>query len=95
MTAYRSVIRHAILLAGLGIPQSMDGKARWAGNARTGRRFRALRSERPRNAGCSTPRELEMEMAGFVEYYNNECIHQSLGYKTPASRYCGGFLMAA
>lgn len=36
-----------------------------------------------------------MEVAEFVEYYNNERIHQSLGYETPASWYCGGFLMAA
>lgn len=83
------------LLAGLGIPQSMDGKARWADNVRIERWFRTLKSERLRNAEYSTPRELEMEIAGFVEYYNNERIHQSLGYETPASWYCGGFLMAA
>lgn len=83
------------LLAGLGIPQGMDGKARWADNVRIERWFRTLKSERLRNAEYSTPRELEMEIAGFVEYYNNERIHQSLGYETPASWYCGGFLMAA
>lgn len=81
--------------AGPGIPQSMDGKARRAGNVRIGRRLRALKSERPRNAEHSTPREPEMEMAGFAEYYNNERIHQSLGHETPVSRCCGGFLMAA
>ena len=82
-------------LAGPGIPQSMDGKARWADDVRIGRWFRALKSGRPRNAEHSTPRELGMEMAGFVEYHNNERIHQPLGHETPASWCCGGFLMAA
>lgn len=82
-------------LAGPGIPQSMDGKARWADNVGTGRRFRAPKGEGPRSAEHSTPRGLEMEMAGFVGYYDNERIHRSLGYETPASWYCGGFLMAA
>lgn len=83
------------LPAGLGIPRSMDGKARRADNVGTERWFRTLKSERLRSAEHSTPRELEMEMAGFVEHYDNERIRQSLGYETPASWYCGGFLMAA
>ena len=81
--------------AGTGIPQGMDGKARRADNVGIERWFRTPKGERPRNAGHSTPRELEMEMAGFAECYNNERTHQLPGYETPASWCCGGFLMAA
>lgn len=83
------------LLAGLGIPQSMDGRARWVDNVRIERWFRTLKSERLRNAEYSTPRQLELEVAAFVEYYNGQRIHQALGYEVPASWYCGGFIGAA
>ena len=57
--------------------------------------FRTLKSERLRNAEYSTPRQLELEVAAFVEYYNGQRIHQALGYEVPASWYCGGFIGAA
>lgn len=57
--------------------------------------FRTLKSEGLRNAECSTPRGLEMEVAGFVEYYDNERTRQSLGCETPTNWCCGGFLTAA
>lgn len=83
------------LPAGLGIPRSMGGRARWVDNVRIERWFRTPKSERPGNAGCSTPRQLELGVAAFVEYHDGRRIHQALGYEVPASWYCGGFIGAA
>ena len=83
------------LLAGEGIRQSMDGKARWRDNVLMERWFRTLKSECLRNTEYETPRELETIIARFVTYYNNERIHQSLGYDVPADWYAGGFPEAA
>lgn len=83
------------LLAGLEIPQGMDGRVRWVDNVRIERWFRTLKSERLRNAGYSTPRQLELEVAAFVEYHDGRRIHQALGHEVPASWYCGGFIGAA
>jgi putative transposase len=83
------------LLAGEGIRQSMDGKARWRDNVIMERWFRTLKSECLRNSEYETPRELEAIISKFVSYYNNERIHQSLGYDVPADWYAGGFPEAA
>lgn len=82
-------------LAGLGMPQGMDGRARWVDNVGIERWFRTPKGERPGNAECSTPRQLELEVAAFVEYHDGRRIHQALGYEVPASWYCGGFIGAA
>ena len=39
-----------------------------------------------------SPVELERALAHFVEYYNNERYHESLGNLTPADIYFGKFL---
>lgn len=81
--------------AGPGMPQGMDGRARWVDNVRIERWFRTPKGERPGNAEYSTPRQLELEVAAFVEYHDGRRIHQALGYEVPASWYCGGFIGAA
>ena len=52
--------------------------------------FRTLKSECLRTAEYSTPAELERLISGFVSYYNDKRIHQSLGYETPSSWYFTG-----
>ena len=86
---------YASPLAGLGIPQGMGGRARWVDNVRIGRWLRTPKGERPGNAEYSTPRQLELEVAAFVEYHDGRRIHQALGHEVPASWYCGGFIGAA
>ena len=83
------------LLEGKGIRQSMDGKARWRDNVLIERWFRTLKSECLRNSEYGTPRELEAIISKFVDYYNNERIHQSLDYDVPADWYADGFPKAA
>ena len=83
------------LLADENIRQSMDGKARWRDNVLMERWFRTLKSECLRNTEYETPRELETIIARFVTYYNNERIHQSLGYDVPADWYADGSPVAA
>lgn len=39
----------------------------------------------PEDVEYPMPAELERADAGFVEYYNDKCIHKSLGCETPAS----------
>lgn len=81
--------------AGPGMTQGMGGGARWVDNVGIERWFRTPKGERPGNAGYSTPRRLELEVAAFVGYHDGRRIHQALGYEVPASWYCGGFIGAA
>lgn len=69
------------------VPQSMDGKERWADNALMERWFRTLKSGCLRVNEYETPAQLRALIAGFVESYNNGRIHESLGYGTPAGWY--------
>ena len=78
------------LLESFHVVQSMDGKARWRDNVLMERWFRTLKSECLRTAEYSTPSELERLISGFVSYYNDKRIHQSLGYETPSSWYFTG-----
>ena len=56
----------------------MDGRARWVDDVRIERWFRTPKGERLRSAECSTPRQLELEVAAFVEYHDGQRIHQAL-----------------
>lgn len=78
------------LLARRGVTQSMDGRGRWRDNVIMERFWRTLKQECVYISEYSTFDELEGLIAGFVELYNNERIHQSLGYDTPADWYYSG-----
>jgi putative transposase len=79
------------LLSGLGIAQSMDGKARWVDNVIIERWFRTLKHEYLYIEEFSSPRELKAGIAGFIETYNNERLHEALGYQTPAEVWSEAF----
>lgn len=81
---------YVALLSSKGIAQSMDGKARWRDNVIIERWFRTLKSECLRLSEYSTPQELRDIIGKFVESYNSERIHQSLGYETPEMWYFAG-----
>ena len=78
------------LLAGDGVRQSMDGKARWVDNVIVERRFRSLKTECVRIGERGTPTELRRLISAYVDQYNNARPHQPLGYNTPAEWYYSG-----
>ncbi|MEG0991570.1 MAG: integrase core domain-containing protein, partial [Gordonibacter sp.] len=57
--------------------------------------FRTLKSEWLRLNEYETPRELREGISQFVELYNNDRLHESLDYETPAKAYFGAFAQAA
>ncbi len=80
------------LLKRQGIRQSMDGKARWVDNVIIERWFRSLKCDYVYVNEYNSPRELRRGITQYVDEYNNLRVHQSLGYKTPASVYGEPFL---
>lgn len=77
-TAYTSYLRDN------KIRQSMDGKARWVDNVVIERWFRSLKCENIYINEYNTPRELRRGIRKYVEEYNAERPHQSIGNNYPA-----------
>lgn len=69
------------------IRQSMDGKARWVDNVIIERWFRSLKCDNIYINEYQTPRELRQGIKAYVDEYNFERPHQSLGYFYPAKVY--------
>ena len=82
------------LLAGLGVRQSMDGRARWVDNVIVERWFRSLKTECIGISEYDTPAELRRTVRDYVEQYNNVRRHQSLEYGTPSEWYYSGLAAA-
>ena len=78
------------LLEEYGVTQSMDGRGRWRDNVVMERFWRTLKQECVYISEYSTYAELRDLIAAFVDRYNDERIHESLGYETPAQWYFSG-----
>ena len=76
-------------LVNQGIRQSMDGKARWIDNVIIERWFRSLKCEYIYINEYTTPRELRKGIHSYVQEYNAERPHQSLGDNYPADVFAG------
>jgi putative transposase len=70
-----------------GIQISMDGRGRVFDNIFVERLWRALKYEEVYLKSYQTVREAEREIGRYFAFYNQERLHQSLGYKTPAEIY--------
>lgn len=81
---YISVLQEA------GIRISMDGRGRAHDNIFTERLWRSLKYEDIYLKEYGSPREAREGIAHYLDFYNNERIHQHLGYNTPAEIYFGG-----
>ncbi len=79
------------LLKSYGIRQSMDGKARWIDNVIIERWFRSLKSEDIYLNEYTSPRELRRGIDKYINEYNYERPHQSLGNKRPYQAYLSSF----
>jgi len=66
---------------------SMDGKGRVFDNIFVERLWRTVKYEEVYLKDYQTVREAKQSLKSYFEFYNNERLHQSLGYLPPASVY--------
>jgi len=69
------------------IRQSMDGKARWVDNVIIERWFRSLKCDDIYINEYISPKGLRNGINSYINEYNTQCPHQSLGYRRPAQIY--------
>src|SRR5581483_4147342 len=72
-----------------GVAVSMDGRGRALDNVFVERLWRSVKYEDIYIRGYETVPELHRGLGQYFGFYNNERLHQSLGYKTPAAVYRG------
>jgi len=70
-----------------GIMISMDGKGRVFDNIFVERLWRSVKYEEVYLHDYVRVRDAVNGIATYMEFYNNERLHQSLGYKTPAEKH--------
>ncbi len=70
-----------------GISISMDGKGRALDNVLNERLWRTVKYEEVYLNDYSMPREARQGLTHYLDFYNFERPHQSLGYQTPAQVY--------
>src|SRR4029079_4197969 len=74
-------------LATAGVAISMDGRGRCLDNVFVERLWRSVKYEDIYIRGYETVPELERGLGRYFGFYNDERLHQSLGYRTPATVY--------
>ena len=74
-------------LDGAGIKISMDGRGRVFDNIFIERLWRSVKYEEVYIKDYRGVREAVTSLGRYFEFYNNERLHQSLDYKTPAMIY--------
>ena len=72
-----------------GIPSSMDGRGRALDNVFVERLWRTVKYEEVYLREYSTVREAQQGLGRYFGFYNDERLHQALGYRTPAAVYRG------
>jgi putative transposase len=82
-----------LLSAGVGV--SMDGKGRCLDNVFVERLWRSVKYEEIYLRGHETVPQLSAGLGRYFPFYNEERLHQSLDYRTPAQVYREGQSKAA
>jgi putative transposase len=72
-----------------GVAVSMDGRGRALDNVFVERLWRTVKYEDIYLRGYEAVPELHRGLARYFAFYNDERLHQSLGYRTPAAVYRG------
>jgi putative transposase len=62
---------------------SMDGRGRWMDNVFIERVWRSLKHEDIYLKGYADGREAKAGIASWIDFYNEQRLHQALGYRTP------------
>jgi putative transposase len=75
------------MLKNLGIKISMDGKGRWADNIYIERLWRTIKYELFYLYRFETVHEARIAVMQYIEFYNTERPHQTLGYRVPEEVY--------
>ncbi len=73
-----------------GIRVSMDGKGRYLDNIFVERLWRSIKYEEVYLKAYQTVAEARVGINAYLEFYNRQRPHQSLGYRTPAEVYLNG-----
>ena len=76
-------------LEGAGVAVSMDGRGRALDNVFVERLWRTVKYEDIYIRGYEAVPGLGQGLGRYFGFYNNERLHQSLGYRTPAEVYQG------
>lgn len=66
---------------------SMDGRGRYVDNIFTERLWRTVKYEEVYLSEYETPRDARNGLSRYLAFYNEQRLHQALGYKTPAQLY--------
>jgi putative transposase len=74
-------------LESAGVAVSMDGRGRWLDNVFVERLWRSVKYEDIYVRGYEAVKDLAEGLKRYFGFYNGERLHQSLGYRTPASVY--------
>jgi putative transposase len=75
------------LLAQNGIKISMDGKGSYNDNLFIERLWRTVKYEEVYLKAYQDGKEARISLGRYFSFYNNERLHQSLGYQTPVEMY--------
>ena len=82
-------------LRNAGVKISMDGKGRCIDNIFVERLWRSLKYEEVFLHAYEDMREARARIDRYLDYFNRNRQHQSLGYQTPESFYFGAYASAA
>ena len=72
-----------------GVQMSMDGRGRALDNVFVERLWRTVKYEEVYLREYNTVREAQQGLGRYFGFYNDERLHQALGYRTPAAVYRG------
>jgi putative transposase len=71
------------VLAASGVRISMDGKGRYLDNIFIERLWRSLKYEDIYIKAYASVQDARRGVGGWLNFYNDERLHQALGYRTP------------
>ena len=75
----------------LRVESAMDGRGRYLDNIFVERLWRTVKVEEVYLRDYDTVAEAVYYIGRYFEFYNQERLHESLGYQTPAEVYVGAF----